>query len=174
MPEATVSAGFCEGKADRRPAKCRNANRQGRTLRSWLSNIRGLAGFSLAELTEPTSLHLQQLIAGTDVIQSRNGTQPKSRWAYDNTEGISFEPRPQPTPIGSPAKDLMPAYIAGTAEQSGALFAITGRFAIREAQAAGTVSTSISGIVADSSGAASIRSASQTAGIASAARRPPA
>jgi hypothetical protein len=91
-----------------------------------------------------------------------------------NTEGISFEPRPQPTPIGSPAKDLMPAYIAGTAEQSGALFAITGRFAIREAQAAGTVSTSISGIVADSSGAASIRSASQTAGIASAARRPPA
>ena len=103
MPEATVSAGFCEGKADHRPTKCRNANRQGRTLRSWLSNIRGLAGFSLAELTEPTSLHLQQLIAGTDVIQSRNGTQPKSRWAYDNTEGISFEPRPQPTPIGTPA-----------------------------------------------------------------------
>jgi hypothetical protein len=103
MPEATVSAGFCEGKADHRPAKCRNANRQGRTLRSWLSNIRGLAGFSLAELTEPTSLHLQQLIAGTDVIQSRNGTQPKSRWAYDNTGGISFEPRPQPTPIGTPA-----------------------------------------------------------------------
>jgi hypothetical protein len=111
-------------------------------------------------------------IAETDVIQSRNGTQPKSRWAYHNTEGISFEPRPQPTPIGSPAKDLMPAYIAGTAEQSG--FAITGRFAIREAQAAGTVSTSISGSVADTSGAASIRSASQTAGIASAARRPPA
>jgi AraC-like DNA-binding protein len=85
MPEATVSAGFCEGKADHRPAKCRNANRQGRTLRSWLSNIRG-----------PDAC-----------LYRRHGR------AVRRT------------------------------------FRLTGPFAIREAQAAGTVSTSISGSVAD-------------------------
>jgi len=80
-----VSTGFCEGKADHRPAKCRNANRQGRTLRSWLSNIRG-----------PDAC-----------LYRRHGR------AVRRT------------------------------------FRLTGPFAIREAQAAGTVSTSISGSVAD-------------------------
>ena len=103
MPEATVSAGFCEGKADHRPAKCRNANRQDELFVPGFRISEVWQGFRLRNSPSRQACDLQQLIAGTDVIQSRNGTQPKSRWAYDNTEGISFEPRPQPTPIGTPA-----------------------------------------------------------------------
>jgi hypothetical protein len=121
-----------------------------------------------------------------------------------NTEGISFEPRPQPTPIGTPAICLFRQFnqrpdwamargrtsglihnddgqgrdgrlYRGTAEQSGALFVDNGT--LRDPRSAGGANREreyFGQCRRHLPGAASVRLASQAAGIASAARRPPA
>jgi hypothetical protein len=91
MPEATVSAGFCEGEADLAQHNAEMPIARDELFVPGFRISEVLQGFRLRNSPSRQACDLQRLIAGTDVIQSRNGTQPKSRWAYDNTEGISFE-----------------------------------------------------------------------------------